>query len=67
MGGVVAGVTVHLDPCAVTALVADLRVRRISFTGSPEAARRIDAAAARNIVPFTAELDGKSPFILVAT
>ena len=48
------------------ALVADPRVRRISFTGSPEAARRIGEAAARNIVPFTAELGGKSPLIVFA-
>ncbi len=48
------------------ALVADPRVRRISFTGSPEAARQIGSAAARNIVPFTAELGGKSPFIVFA-
>ena len=48
------------------ALVSDPRVRRISFTGSPETARAIGAAAARNIVPFTAELGGKSPLIVFA-
>ncbi len=48
------------------ALVADNRVRRISFTGSPETARAIGAAAAANIVPFTAELGGKGPFIVFA-
>ena len=48
------------------ALVSDPRVRRVSFTGSPEAAREIGAAAARNIVPFTAELGGKSPLIVFA-
>ena len=48
------------------ALVSDPRVRRISFTGSPEAARVIGAAAARNIVPFTAELGGKSPLVVFA-
>ena len=48
------------------ALVSDPRVRRISFTGSPEAARDIGAAAARNIVPFTAELGGKSPLMVFA-
>ena len=48
------------------ALVADPRVRRISFTGSPETARRIGAAAAANIVPFTAELGGKGPLIVFA-
>ena len=46
------------------ALVADERVRRISFTGSPETARSIGAAAAANIVPFTAELGGKGPLIV---
>ena len=48
------------------ALVADPRVRRVSFTGSPETARHIGVAAARNIVPFTAELGGKSPLVVFA-
>ncbi len=48
------------------ALVSDPRVRRISFTGSPETARHIGVAAARNIVPFTAELGGKGPLIVFA-
>ncbi len=47
-------------------LTADPRIRRISFTGSPETARRIGAAAAANIVPFTAELGGKGPLIVFA-
>ena len=46
------------------ALVADRRVRRISFTGSPETARLIGSAAAANIVPFTAELGGKGPLVV---
>jgi acyl-CoA reductase-like NAD-dependent aldehyde dehydrogenase len=46
------------------ALVGDRRVRRISFTGSPEAARHIGQAAARNLVPFTAELGGKGPLVV---
>lgn len=48
------------------ALVGDRRVRRISLTGSPETARHIGVAAARNIVPFTAELGGKGPFLVFA-
>jgi betaine-aldehyde dehydrogenase/5-carboxymethyl-2-hydroxymuconic-semialdehyde dehydrogenase len=48
------------------ALVADPRVRRITFTGSPSTARRIGKAAADNIVPFTAELGGKGPFLVFA-
>jgi len=48
------------------ALVCDPRVRRVSFTGSPETGRLIGVAAARNLVPFTAELGGKGPFIVFA-
>ena len=48
------------------ALVGDRRVRRISFTGSPETARHIGVAAAKNIVPFTAELGGKGPLVVFA-
>jgi betaine-aldehyde dehydrogenase/5-carboxymethyl-2-hydroxymuconic-semialdehyde dehydrogenase len=48
------------------ALVADPRVRRISFTGSPETGRLIGVEAARNLVPFTAELGGKGPFLVFA-
>ncbi len=48
------------------ALVSDPRVRRVSFTGSPATARQIGVAAARNLVPFTAELGGKNPLIVFA-
>lgn len=48
------------------ALVADPRVRRITFTGSPETGRLIGQAAARNLVPFTAELGGKGPLVVFA-
>ena len=48
------------------ALVSDPRVRRISFTGSPETARHIGAAAAQNIVPFAAELGGKGALLVFA-
>jgi betaine-aldehyde dehydrogenase/5-carboxymethyl-2-hydroxymuconic-semialdehyde dehydrogenase len=48
------------------ALVNDPRVRRISFTGSPATGRSIAVAAAQNLVPFTAELGGKGPFVVFA-
>ena len=48
------------------ALVSDPRVKRISFTGSVPTARIIGKAAAENIVPFTAELGGKSPLLVFA-
>lgn len=47
-------------------LVADQRLRRISFTGSPATAKKIGASAAENLVPFTAELGGKGAFIVFA-
>ena len=46
------------------ALVASPGVSRISFTGSPETARHIGVAAAKNIVPFTGELGGKGPLLV---
>jgi len=49
---------------AGAALVNDVRVRRISFTGSPPTGRTIGAVAAKNLVPFTAELGGKGPFVV---
>ena len=49
---------------AGSALVRDPRARRISFTGSPETGRFIGVAAAQNLVPFTAELGGKGPFLV---
>ena len=36
------------------------------FTGSPETGRHIAGAAAANLVPFTAELGGKNPFVVFA-
>lgn len=49
---------------AGAALVAHPLLRRISFTGSPETGRLIGVQAARNLVPFTAELGGKGPLIV---
>jgi betaine-aldehyde dehydrogenase/5-carboxymethyl-2-hydroxymuconic-semialdehyde dehydrogenase len=51
---------------AGAALVSDPRARRISVTGSPETGRLIAEAAARNLVPFTAELGGKGPLVVFA-
>ncbi len=45
-------------------LVSHPLLRRISFTGSPEAGRQIGVSAARNLVPFTAEMGGKGPLIV---
>jgi betaine-aldehyde dehydrogenase/5-carboxymethyl-2-hydroxymuconic-semialdehyde dehydrogenase len=49
---------------AGAALVSHPLIRRVSFTGSPETARLIAAAAGANLVPFTGELGGKGPLIV---
>ncbi|MBA2691563.1 MAG: aldehyde dehydrogenase [Rubrobacter sp.] len=49
---------------AGAALVSHPLLRRVSFTGSPETGRLIGVEAAKNLVPFTAELGGKGPFIV---
>ncbi len=51
---------------AGAALVGHGGVRRVSFTGSSDTGRLIGRAAAGNIVPFTAELGGKSPLVVFA-
>ena len=51
---------------AGAALVGDEGVRRVSFTGSSETGRVIAVAAARNLVPFTAELGGKGALVVFA-
>ena len=48
------------------ALTSDPRIKRISFTGSVPTARIIGRAAADTIVPFTAELGGKSALLVFA-
>ncbi len=59
---IVQGIGREIGPC----LTGDPRVKRISFTGSPETARHIGRAAAENIVPFTAELGGKGALVVFA-
>jgi betaine-aldehyde dehydrogenase/5-carboxymethyl-2-hydroxymuconic-semialdehyde dehydrogenase len=51
---------------AGAALVADGRLRRVSFTGSSDTGRLVATSAARNLVPFTAELGGKGPLLVFA-
>ncbi len=51
---------------AGAALAAHPRVRHLSFTGSPETGTAVQAAAARNHVPVTLELGGKSAQIVFA-
>lgn len=49
---------------AGAALVADQRVRKVTFTGSVETGRAVLHATADRIVPATVELGGKSPMVV---
>ncbi len=49
---------------AGAALAAHPGVRHLSFTGSVEVGRKVQAAAAINVIPVTLELGGKSPQIV---
>ncbi|PWW00459.1 aldehyde dehydrogenase (NAD+) [Hoeflea marina] len=51
---------------AGAALSAHPDVNHLSFTGSVETGRKVQEAAARNIVPVTLELGGKSPQLVFA-
>ena len=60
------GVVPGLGDEAGAALAAHPGVRHISFTGSVSVGALIQAAAAKNAVPVTLELGGKSPQIVFA-
>jgi aldehyde dehydrogenase (NAD+) len=49
---------------AGNALAANAKVSHISFTGSVQTGRLIQAASAKNVIPMTLELGGKSPQII---
>ena len=51
---------------AGAALTSHPGIGHISFTGSPEVGTLVQAAAARNTIPVTLELGGKSPQIVFA-
>ena len=52
---------VHTDHDAVMRMIADPRVSFVSFTGSVEAGRSVQQAAARRFVGTNLELGGKDP------
>jgi succinate-semialdehyde dehydrogenase/glutarate-semialdehyde dehydrogenase len=68
--GVPAGV-VNIIPTThssevTNALLADARVRKLSFTGSTEVGRVLLAQAAKRVVKCSMELGGNAPFIVFA-
>ncbi len=51
---------------AGAALTADVRLRKLSFTGSNAVGSKVMTAAAQNCVPVALELGGKSPIVVMA-
>src|SRR5207302_45348 len=45
-------------------LIADPRLRKLSFTGSTEVGRKLMAAASDNLLRLSMELGGNAPFIV---
>ena len=52
-------------PSVAEALIADRRVRRVSFTGSTRVGRWIGELAARNLTPAVLELGGKNSLVVL--
>ena len=63
--GVVNLVTPRPAGPAVAAMLADPRVRVLSFTGSTEVGRTLLATAAPNVVRCSMELGGNAPFLVL--
>jgi succinate-semialdehyde dehydrogenase/glutarate-semialdehyde dehydrogenase len=61
----VVNVITTTDPGGVTAaMLADRRVRKLSFTGSTGVGRMLLAEAARHVISCSMELGGNAPFIV---
>ncbi|KFL30035.1 succinate-semialdehyde dehydrogenase [Devosia riboflavina] len=63
--GVINVVTTSKSPLTVGAMMADTRVRKLSFTGSTQVGRSLAKAAAERIVKCSLELGGNAPFIVL--
>src|SRR5690606_2556149 len=61
----VVNVVTGYGPEAGAAVPAHPRVRRMSFTGSPETGSLVMEACAKNLTPLHLELGGKSPQVIL--
>ncbi|MBX3025457.1 NAD-dependent succinate-semialdehyde dehydrogenase [bacterium] len=64
--GVVNVVPTTRNAAVAAAMLADPRVRKLSFTGSTEVGRLLLAQAAQRVVKCSMELGGNAPFIVFA-
>jgi succinate-semialdehyde dehydrogenase/glutarate-semialdehyde dehydrogenase len=63
-GGVLNLVTASSSGETMSPLIADARLRKLSFTGSTEVGRKLMAQASENLLRLSMELGGNAPFIV---
>jgi succinate-semialdehyde dehydrogenase / glutarate-semialdehyde dehydrogenase len=63
-GGVLNLVTSHSSGATMGPLIADPRLRKLSFTGSTEVGRKLMEQASENLLRLSMELGGNAPFIV---
>jgi succinate-semialdehyde dehydrogenase / glutarate-semialdehyde dehydrogenase len=63
-GGVVNLVTASSSSETMAPLIADSRLRKLSFTGSTEIGRKLMEQASQNLLRLSMELGGNAPFIV---
>jgi succinate-semialdehyde dehydrogenase/glutarate-semialdehyde dehydrogenase len=63
-GGVLNVVTSSSSSSVAGPVIADPRLRKLSFTGSTEVGRRLIAQAADNVLNVSMELGGNAPFLI---
>jgi succinate-semialdehyde dehydrogenase/glutarate-semialdehyde dehydrogenase len=63
--GVVNVVPSRRSGAVAEAVLADPRVRKLSFTGSTEVGRRLLAVAAEHVISCSMELGGNAPFVVL--
>jgi succinate-semialdehyde dehydrogenase/glutarate-semialdehyde dehydrogenase len=63
-GGVLNIVTTSSSGSTTGPLIADGRLRKLSFTGSTEVGRKLIEASAQNVLKTSMELGGNAPFLI---
>ncbi len=63
-GGVLNVITTSTSGAVSAPIIADPRLRKLSFTGSTEVGRRLIEQSAKNVLRTSMELGGNAPFIV---
>jgi succinate-semialdehyde dehydrogenase/glutarate-semialdehyde dehydrogenase len=64
--GVLSVLPTNSSAALVSPLLGDVRMRKVSFTGSTEVGRALTEQAARNLMRVSMELGGNAPFVVFA-